>query len=355
MNGMWVDKHRPKSLDQLDFHANLSQHLKMLSASGDVPHMLFHGPSGAGKKTRCMAFLRELYGPSADRLKIDHQVIKPTPSKTVEISTLSSNFHIEINPSDVGIDDYHVVRMILKEIARTPLVDTSKHPFKTVVIVEADRLTRKSQQALRRIMESYVSNCRYILICNSSTKILAPIRSRCLQMRVGAPTMSEMCAVLHGVAKKEAVTVPDELCQQIVKESRRNLRRALLMLEASRAQIQATSLPVDLPIVRADWEVYLRETAERIVTEQSAARLLEVRGRFYELLTHCIPADLILKTLMEELVRHLDTDLKVQIVQLAAEYEHRLQSGRKEIFHLEAFTAKFMALYKGFLDLLGDV
>jgi replication factor C subunit 3/5 len=32
-----------------------------------------------------------------------------------------------------------------------------------------------------------------------------------------------------------------------------------------------------------------------IIKEQSAARLLAVRGRLYELLTHCIPADLIIK------------------------------------------------------------
>ena len=30
----------------------------------------------------------------------------------------------------------------------------------------------------------------------------------------------------------------------------------------------------------------------------------------------------------------------------AAMYEHRMQQGSKAIFHLEAFVAKFMSLYK---------
>jgi replication factor C subunit 3/5 len=42
-----------------------------------------------------------------------------------------------------------------------------------------------------------------------------------------------------------------------------------------------------------DWEVYLKQTAQSILQEQTPRKLLEVRGRLYELLTHCIPPDLI--------------------------------------------------------------
>ena len=49
----------------------------------------------------------------------------------------------------------------------------------------------------------------------------------------------------------------------------------------------------DQAIVDLDWEVYLKETAQHIVAEQSPKKLQEVRGRLYELLTHCIPPDVI--------------------------------------------------------------
>jgi replication factor C subunit 3/5 len=55
---------------------------------------------------------------------------QPTPSKVVEVSTLASIYHIELNPSDVGIDDYHVVRLLLKEIASSSQLDMN-HPFKS--------------------------------------------------------------------------------------------------------------------------------------------------------------------------------------------------------------------------------
>ena len=54
--------------------------------------------------------------------------------------------------------------------------------------------------------------------------------------------------------------------------------------------------------------------------------------------------------LLTELVSNCDGQLKAEVTQTAAFYEHRLQTGQKAIYHLEAFIAKFMALYKRFLE-----
>ena len=53
---------------------------------------------------------------------------------------------------------------------------------------------------------------------------------------------------------------------------------------------------------------------------------------------------------MTELVAVCDGQLKSEVTQVAAYYEHRLQLGQKEIYHLEAFVAKFMSIYKRFLE-----
>ncbi len=69
----------------------------------------------------------------------------------------------------------------------------------------------------------------------------------------------------------------------------------------------------------------------------------------YELLTNCIPADIIILSLTRELCKSLDDTLKHEVIYWASYFEHRMSQGSKEIFHLEAFIAKFMAVYKRWL------
>ena len=59
---------------------------------------------------------------------------------------------------------------------------------------------------------------------------------------------------------------------------------------------------------------------------------------------------LFIKGLVQELLTNCDGSLKAEVARMAAFYEHRLQRGNKVIYHLEAFVAKFMSIYKRFLE-----
>jgi replication factor C subunit 3/5 len=150
---------------------------------------------------------------------------------------------------------------------------------------------------------------------------------------------------------KESITLPDTLAINIARESSRNLRRAVLMLEACCVQKRDGTLTDDTLVQKTDWELYIRQLAEEITREQSPQRLLAAREKLYELLVSCIPATVILKTLAQELVQNLDDSLKLEVMESAAFFEHRIATGSsKEIFHLEAFIAKYMAMYKKYLN-----
>jgi replication factor C subunit 3/5 len=99
-----------------------------------------------------------------------------------------------------------------------------------------------------------------------------------------------------------------------------------------------------------DWELYIKQLAVDITREQTPQRLLAAREKLYELLVNCIPATIIIKTLVQEILGNLDDSLKKEVIEWAAFYEHRIAMGSKDIFHLEAFVAKYMAIYKRYLN-----
>ncbi|CCI41121.1 unnamed protein product [Albugo candida] len=258
-----------------------------------------------------MALLHAMYGKGVRKQRLEHKSFKvPDRSVKIEITTVASNYHIEMNPSDVNNHDRLIVQEVLKEIAQYHLADTkAKKPFKVVLLMEVDRLSKHAQHALRRTMEKYTATCRLILCCNSSSKVIEPLRSRCLGICVSAPTKKEVrtllflqhlilvylqiCSVLESVCKHEGISYLPSLGQKIVQRSDRNLRRALLILET--CHVQRYPFAEDQEIQLPAWEEYICTLSKVILQEQSPAGLMKAREMIYELLANCIPSEIILK------------------------------------------------------------
>lgn len=289
---LWLDQYRPKTLASLDYHKQLSERLISLSSTNEFPHLLVYGPSGAGKKTRVVAILRELYGPGSEKLKIDQRTFLTPSSKKLQINIVSSLHHLEITPSDVGNYDRVIMQELLKDVAQSAQVDLqAKKIFKVVVINVADELTRDAQAALRRTMEKYSNNIRLILIANSTSKIIEPIRSRTLMVRVAAPTPEEIILVMSKILTAQGLEAPDSLLNNIANNCDRNLRKAILLLETVHAKSPGNKQLIDtgaqLPL--PDWQTFIQQVGDSMLQEQSPARILAVRSMLYDLLSHCIP------------------------------------------------------------------
>lgn len=269
---------------------------------------------------------------------------------------MSSVFHIELNPSDAGNNDTIVIQEVIKEIAQTKqLHGSEKCPFKTIVLTEVDSLSNQAQAALRRTMEKYTSSCRLILICECLSKVIEPIRSRCLPIRIGAPTETEMMLIFQQISLKENIKLPDKVSYDIALNSKRNLRRGILMLEATKNNQYPFSEDGTTKIILPDWELFINNVAIEITKEQTPQKLLAIRDNLYELIANCIPASVILKTLIQQLIPKLDDTLKSNLMIIGAQFEERLNEGGKEIVHLEAFIAKFMTIYKQFIISMSEI
>jgi replication factor C subunit 3/5 len=220
---LWLDKYRPHAFSDMKFHSSLNQQLQQLASPDKVqslPHLLFYGPSGAGKKARVGALLRAVYGPGADKVKVEMRSFKISGGKVVdqgaaadgvELAILSSSFHVEMSPSDVGpFKDRLITQAVVKEMAQSNM-PTGAVTFKIVVLNDVDELSRDAQAALRRTMEKYSSTCRFILISQNPCRVIDPLRSRCIALRVPAPAVPEIQVVLHSVASAEHVELPAAL------------------------------------------------------------------------------------------------------------------------------------------------
>ncbi|KAJ5072286.1 replication factor c subunit 3 [Anaeramoeba ignava] len=373
---LFLDKYRPKKLEELDIHKKLTPHLKELAETEDLPHLLFYGPSGAGKKTRILSLLREMYGPQVENLSMTQREFSFKSGGKTELTVLSSPFHIELNPSDAGVNDRKVIQEIIKEIASSaPIIVESKstlesqfkktnqkekpktntlentqkkRDFKVVILSEVDQLTKEAQQALRRTMEKYTRTCRIFMDCINISGIIDPLKSRCLGIRIPSPSSQEIKTVLYKTCKKEGIKLPNYFADTIIEKSEFNLRKALLILES--AKMDQYPFSQNQTIQPPDWEKLIIKMAHLMIEEQSPARLLILRNSIFELLTHCIPPDLIFKKLTLELIQKVGGEMQKQVIIWAAFFEHRSKLGTKPIIHIEAFMAKFMSLYKQFLS-----
>ena len=231
---LWMDKHQPKNIGELDFNHNITDILKTIAQKEDFPHLIFYGPEGAGKKTRIRAFLSLLFNSGVHKVNTETKELKVN-STTIEYHIASSNYHIELTPSDAEIYDRVIIQKVIKESASSSLIDTkSSRKFKVIVLQEIDNLTREAQAALRRTMEKYTASCRLIMSCNSLTKIIPPIRSRCLSIRVPCPSESEIKNILTTIKLRESVNVSEKQIDSIVQSCDRNIRRAINSLQLSK-------------------------------------------------------------------------------------------------------------------------
>ena len=108
------------------------------------------------------------------------------------------------------------------------------------------------------------------------------MRSRCLGIRVGAPTQQEIIALLTATAAKEGLTLPIGLAAKLAAQSGRNLRRALLTLEAAKVQSYPFQSSQNVPLM--DYERYTQMLAQEVCRDQSPRGLLACRPRIYELI-----------------------------------------------------------------------
>ena len=152
-------------------------------------HLVVYGPSGSGKEHLINKLLENIYGKQNTQLSNVEYTINGYGSSKTKVFIKQSKFHIVIEPNSNGFDKY-LIQEIIQNYAKTELLNILKYKrlFKIVVINKIDNLSYSAQASLRTTMEKYASTCKFIFLCDQLSKMIEPLRSRCVEIRVPLPS-----------------------------------------------------------------------------------------------------------------------------------------------------------------------
>lgn len=312
---MWIEKYRPKVLDDVVNQKDAITGIKaLLKNPATMPHLLFAGPPGTGKSTVALCIARQLMGESFRKLVL------------------------ELNASDErGIG---VVRERIKGFSQIIQSAPSGVQFGLVILDESDEMTKDAQTALRRIMETASRTCRFILICNYQSGIIEPIQSRCSVFRFKQLEEKDASSYLERICKAEKIQADPKALTRIIDLSEGDLRRAVNFL-----QVAATSSK-DGRLQLSTLKELLPETQSELVSNMLKIALegdfVKARDVMYELMgKYGVSGREIIRTANREVGRLPELgDKQVQIIRTLGEYDFRLTQGANEDIQLSAMLAQ---------------
>ena len=218
---LWTEKYRPNKLTEI-----IGQEHFVLDATGwieerNMPNVLLYGNPGNGKTGAGLVIGKEILGESFE-----------------------DNF-VEVNASDDR--RLETVRTTIKQVAQSGTLGDA--PFRIMLLDEMDGMTNDAQNALKRIMERYASNIRFIITCNDRNKIIFALQSRCANYHFKPLSNGAVMEVLTSILQREEINKysQDEL-DSFIYAMNGDMRRAITELQAAKASNSSLKAQLDISL-----------------------------------------------------------------------------------------------------------
>ena len=305
---IWLEKYRPQQFDDIVGQDTIVDRLRSYVERDDLPNQLYAGPAGVGKTTAAVSVARELYGDDWE----EH--------------------FLELNASDQrGID---VIRDRVKSFARTSFGGAN---YRIIFLDEADALTSDAQAALRRTMEQFSNNVRFILSCNYSSQIIDPIQSRCAVFRFSPLPDEAVAEQVRTIADREDIEITDDGVDALVYVAGGDMRAAINGLQAA----AVTGDTVDEEAVFEITSTARPEDIEAMVRRALDGDFTAARSQLDRLLTEegIAGGDVIDQLHRSVWEFELDDEAAVRLLDRVGEADYRITEGANERIQLEALLA----------------
>lgn len=319
------------------FHKEILQRLKTISSDDGLPHIIFYGNPGSGKKTLINLFLEQIFDKSVYNLDDSKYSVISSGNIENEVIVKQSDHHIVIEPGNNNFDRY-LIQDIVKEYARRyPLcIFESSREFKMVQINHLDNLSYYAQTSLRRTIEKYSKTCRFIMWCYSLSKVIEPLRSRCLCIHVPTQTDDELIKWTFNIASLEKIKLNFNVLSNIVETSNGNLKDILWKLDMYKHCGKISNC----------YQSVMNNLIDEILNNHDIAT---IRDYIYKIMITGITSGIIIRDILDIIlikISNYPKDKIFEIINFASLCEYRLSKGRRDIIHIETFIENVVNVLK---------
>jgi len=176
----------------LQIHPNIKNKLNYFYEIHKIPNIIFHGPSGSGKRTIVNEFIKKIYSNDREKIKTFVMYVNCSHGKGIKF-----------------------IRDELKFFAKTHINSYGGNIFKSIVLLNADKLTMDAQSALRRCIELFSHNTRFFIIAEDKYNLMKPILSRFCEIYVPEPVINNNIINLYQYNLNEVFNMKDSKIQRL--------------------------------------------------------------------------------------------------------------------------------------------
>ena len=170
----------------LPIHQSIKNKLNYFHEIHKIPNILFHGPSGSGKRTIVNEFINRIYEDNREKIKAFVMYVNCSHGKGIKF-----------------------IREELKFFAKTHINSNGGNTFKSIVLLNADKLTIDAQSALRRCIELFSHNTRFFIIAEDKYNLMKPILSRFCEIYIPEPVLNDSTINLYQYNLNELFQMKD--------------------------------------------------------------------------------------------------------------------------------------------------
>ena len=173
---------------KIDIHQKLKKKLNYFIENHKIPHIIFYGNCGTGKRYILNYFINKIYQNDNDKIKEYVMYVNCAHCKGIRF-----------------------IRDDIKFFAKRNMQNDNGKIFKSIILFNAEKLTTDAQSALRRCIENFSHNTRFFIVIENIDNLLNPILSRFCNIYIPYPIIDDKQKNLYDTVNTHEIILKKEL------------------------------------------------------------------------------------------------------------------------------------------------